>query len=752
MPPLKRASAAKPPRGSSRGRSPAPSSSSSSSSNSSVLSPRAQSLISSLGLKPHPEGGFYAQTYKAGTSVVSASGGPPRSASTAIYFLLTVGSPSRLHRLKSDEVWHFYEGRPLVVVELDEGEERKGRESKRETVLGGRGALRQHVVPAGRWFGSYVVDDDEGEGLDYALVGCTVAPGFEFADFELADRHDLEAMFPNATSLVRRLTSVVSVHPPTAPKAGRPPKKPPVLQQHPKFRHSDHEKPRQLVLSALLLLAVLFLGKMHGGGGGGDSANDGPDDVMPSEQSFRLALFTTFVVFEMFVFLQVRDLLTVWPHPGFWRLVFGAGAFYGIVLCACLALNFQGARFVFSSAIGDLGDWNTFKAEAQLEGRGSEKTCAILSLQAFNDKIVNQIFRTPWVLSHALGWMGKMMIFRDWGTCLVAGFLFEFIELIFTYVVPEFGECWWDSVFLDAFGANILGMWMGTHVNRWMAAYSHPTSTSAAPTTTTNDTEDEATVTGASVGAVLDWGGAMNRDSASDKLITLVSPLTQSTYKWKIFSSPRRLVNAMTNIFVMLFVEINTFLMMNTMGIPHNSVYNKARLALMGFLSLAGAAEWYVYVEHNERSPDTARIGPASWLVGCLSLLEFALFWKNFPHHFVLSLDKLHSTIPMPTDTLICCSLSIGFFALWFVLRFYVVGNSLEASERDIEGVVAKIGADGKKQGAKKSVGGLMRRISIFNKLPAKLQKRIVFVESVDVLLYATVFPMLYLCKYWKYR
>jgi hypothetical protein len=159
----------------------------------------ARHLIDTLGLLPHPEGGFYKETHRA-TRVVDVDG-RTRSASTAIYFLLTADSFSALHRIRSDEVWHFYDGVDVEVVSFDEDgrllQQRLGRDPR-------TGAVPQLVVPAGRWFGSRLADRDDDDA--FALVGCTVAPGFDFADFELGARADLLRQFPSHAAIVRALT------------------------------------------------------------------------------------------------------------------------------------------------------------------------------------------------------------------------------------------------------------------------------------------------------------------------------------------------------------------------------------------------------------------------------------------------------------------------------------------------------------------------------------------------------------------
>jgi predicted cupin superfamily sugar epimerase len=158
----------------------------------------ATELIERLRLAPHPEGGYFRETYRAAESV-GATALPrrftgERSISTAIYFLLEAGQCSHLHRIRSDEVWHFYAGDPLDVMEIDGAGELK-------VTRIGTGGVYQHVVPAGVWFGAAPA-----EGGRFALVGCTVAPGFDFADFELADRAALLREYPRHQDWIRRLT------------------------------------------------------------------------------------------------------------------------------------------------------------------------------------------------------------------------------------------------------------------------------------------------------------------------------------------------------------------------------------------------------------------------------------------------------------------------------------------------------------------------------------------------------------------
>lgn len=156
----------------------------------------ANDIIQMLDLKPHPEGGFYRETYRSSDPLPGAS--PSRSISTAIYYLLVPGSCSKIHRLKQDELFHFYLGDPVTWVLLEEGKK------PRKVVLGNgleKGEAVQMAVPAGTWFGGYLKETGS-----FALMGTTVAPGFEFQDFELGKRGELLALFPEAGVEIQRLT------------------------------------------------------------------------------------------------------------------------------------------------------------------------------------------------------------------------------------------------------------------------------------------------------------------------------------------------------------------------------------------------------------------------------------------------------------------------------------------------------------------------------------------------------------------
>ena len=163
----------------------------------------AEYWIEKLNLIEHPEGGFFRETYRS-PDILAPEGLPARfsgarSCSTAIYFLVRNGHPSRLHRLKGDEVWHFYDGAPLDLVVLHPDGTRTDIRLGRDLEAG---QVLQAVIPAGCWFGGNVCGDGE-----YTLAGCTVAPGFDFEDFELGRKSEMLAHFPEHTALIHALAA-----------------------------------------------------------------------------------------------------------------------------------------------------------------------------------------------------------------------------------------------------------------------------------------------------------------------------------------------------------------------------------------------------------------------------------------------------------------------------------------------------------------------------------------------------------------
>ena len=161
-------------------------------------------LVKELDLLPHPEGGYYKETYRSEGKItqacLSSDFSGERNMATGIYFLIEKGNFSALHKIKSDETWHFYYGDALEVIEINE----QGKLTI--TQIGSnilQGNTFQYTVKANTWFGSRVNSNGQ-----FSLVGCTVYPGFDFNDFELANRQDLIQLFPQHQNIIVELTRV----------------------------------------------------------------------------------------------------------------------------------------------------------------------------------------------------------------------------------------------------------------------------------------------------------------------------------------------------------------------------------------------------------------------------------------------------------------------------------------------------------------------------------------------------------------
>ena len=163
-----------------------------------------EEIVKELDLKPHPEGGYFKETYRSKGEIkedsLHSGYGGKRNYSTCIYFLLTSETFSAFHKIKQDEIWHFYAGSPIQLHTISEA----GDLSK--FIIGTdliSGQTPQLIVPGDHWFAATVVNDN-----DYALVGCTVAPGFDFSDFVLADREELIHKFPQHQQIITQLTRI----------------------------------------------------------------------------------------------------------------------------------------------------------------------------------------------------------------------------------------------------------------------------------------------------------------------------------------------------------------------------------------------------------------------------------------------------------------------------------------------------------------------------------------------------------------
>ena len=161
-----------------------------------------QEIIQKLQLQPHPEGGYFKETYRSKGEIATGSLGSgyqgSRNYSTGIYFLLTSDKFSAFHRIKQDEMWHFYEGSPLKIHMIS-------KDGTYSFVVIGRDLssdhVPQYVVEGGVWFAAEVIEKDA-----FSFVGCTVSPGFDFQDFEMPSGQELVEMYPDLEAVIKKFT------------------------------------------------------------------------------------------------------------------------------------------------------------------------------------------------------------------------------------------------------------------------------------------------------------------------------------------------------------------------------------------------------------------------------------------------------------------------------------------------------------------------------------------------------------------
>jgi predicted cupin superfamily sugar epimerase len=153
-------------------------------------------FVEKIGMLPHPEGGFYKETYRS-VDVISNSDGHPRNTATAIYFLLEKDNKSHFHRIKSDELWFHHVGETLEILSIQNGK-------LIHTFLGSdleNGEVLQTTIPANCWFASRMKNYQ-----GFGLVSCTVAPGFDFVDFEMAKKKELAEEFPQLQEIIEEMS------------------------------------------------------------------------------------------------------------------------------------------------------------------------------------------------------------------------------------------------------------------------------------------------------------------------------------------------------------------------------------------------------------------------------------------------------------------------------------------------------------------------------------------------------------------
>eukprot|EP00953_Heterococcus_sp_UTEX-ZZ885_P000736 916-Heterococcus_DN1.PRE.1 len=336
----------------------------------------------------------------------------------------------------------------------------------------------------------------------------------------------------------------------------------------------------QIVVLTAMVLVVGYLGYRQ---------NDADKDT-----STRAALAGCSFLFLVHCFLQYRDTLFVRPHPGFWRLVHGVGMLYLLGVAVLLFHTRAEARRLLAVVFTDMGSYSLTPpaTTATAAAAASTMDCTITWAA------VKGQLQEVWFIAHVAGWWAKMCLFRDWHVCWVLSIGFEVVELSMGWLVPQFKECWWDSLLIDVLGANLIGMGLGLATLRFLENKGY------------------------------DWkGGGMLMRAAHQ-----FSPFSWSRWEWGTFTSFKRFCQIVADlstavyttvlhfattllvalsqqiavlVIVVLATELNAFMMLNALDVPKTSSYNATRLAVLFAIGLPGANEFYEYITN----PHCSRLG-----------------------------------------------------------------------------------------------------------------------------------------------
>ena len=236
-----------------------------------------------------------------------------------------------------------------------------------------------------------------------------------------------------------------------------------------------------------------------------------------------------------------------------------------------------------------------------------------------------------WFVAHVLGWWGKMCLLRDWQMCVTYSLAFEIVELSLVWMIPEFQECWWDSMFMDVLGANMIGMFLGHFTLKWLSCRHY------------------------------DWE-PQNRNGPLwfhiKHHFNKFTPFSWSAYDW-----PKDSKSWWLSSFAWigsLLMELNSFVVIHALIIRPSHWFNTARLCLLGAQGAQSAPEWYEYVRGN-----TSRIGHNSWLMFATSAFELLLGYR-----YGKGGRAYAQTVP-PPDIVLCWISFISLSALWFSISSY---------------------------------------------------------------------------------
>ena len=346
--------------------------------------------------------------------------------------------------------------------------------------------------------------------------------------------------------------------------------------------------------------------------------------------------FLAAIVFLTYGCLQFRDSEMVRPHPVLWRFVHSAGILYLLFLAFLLPFDLPTSRRFVSHIHPMLG-----KKQPQLLGYAED--CRLFPPDVdsiFSYPIVKMALFDEYMIAHALGYIIKALIVRDWRVLCLLSFGFEVLEVSFQHALPNLNECWWDRLFLDILGANLAGMCLGM----WLVKLfkSHP----------------------------YDWiGNAMSnltsKKGKARRVLRQFTPYSYDTFNWKMFDSPRRFGAVMILVAAFLTSEVAFFYFKYHLWIGSINPIYLLWMLIRTMLAVHSIREWYAFNSDDDEPSATRqhrRLGQNCWVH--IALISFE----------VLLVRKWNEEAQMlwpPKRIVICWGATSTLVVVWMLLRFF---------------------------------------------------------------------------------
>ncbi|GKB26494.1 CDP-diacylglycerol--serine O-phosphatidyltransferase 1 isoform X1, partial [Tanacetum coccineum] len=365
-------------------------------------------------------------------------------------------------------------------------------------------------------------------------------------------------------------------------------------------------------------ITLLFIGScfLIWASGALDPESNSSADIVTS---VKRGIWAMIAVFLTYCLLQAPSTLLIRPHPAIWRLVHGMAVIYLVALTFLLFQNRDDARQFMKYLHPDLGVGKIFQAI----WNSLSFALTLSHVKNFMETLFDEF-----VPAHLFGWWGKAIMIRNQPLLWVLSIGFELMELTFRHMLPNFNECWWDSIILDILICNWLGIWGGMHTVRYFD------------------------------GKTYEWVGISRQPNILGKVKRTLGQFTPANWdkdEWHPFLGPWRFIQVLTLCIVFLTVELNTFFLKFCLWIPPRNPIIVYRLVLWWLIAIPTVREYNSYLQDSK---PVKKVGAFCWLSLAICIIELLICIK-FGH-------GLFPT-PMPTWLVISWS-SIGVGLLAFLI------------------------------------------------------------------------------------